>query len=88
MVNALGYLLQAAVRRRYNPGVLTAPALMVTAARNVAEVRAGSNLSRAHATIACAAGAVVSVPAIVIALRAARFLTLTPLRRGRSRTED
>lgn len=75
MVNALGHLLQAVVRRRYNPGVLTAPALMVTAARNVAEVRAGSNLSRARATIACAAGAVVSVPAIVIALRAARLIT-------------
>lgn len=70
--NGAGHLLQAAIRRRYNPGLATAPLLLLASLATAREVGAG--LSRARVGAAVVAGTALSVPAIVTSLRLARLL--------------
>lgn len=78
-VNAAGHMLQAVIRRRYNPGLVTAPLLLASSILAIRGHRADSTISSTGVGTAVAAGTVLSVPAIIAALRLARLLRCTPI---------
>ena len=74
-VNAIGHLLQAVVRQKYNPGLITAPVLLTTSLAAIGEFKSAALVSNARIAVAVGAGAAFSLPAIVTSLRAARLLS-------------
>ncbi|MBL3689538.1 HXXEE domain-containing protein [Leucobacter chromiireducens] len=78
-VNAAGHLLQALVRRNYNPGLVTAPLLLMSSIAAIRGFRADSSISSVGAGTAVVAGTALSVPAIVASLRVARLVRPTTI---------
>jgi len=73
-VNGAGHLGRAARTRTYNPGLVTAPLLLATSLRAVRRAAHGGGLGAATTATCVAAGAALSLPAIVGSLRLARAL--------------
>jgi hypothetical protein len=72
--NAVGHLALALVSRRRNPGVVTAPALLVAAVAAATADRRSAGLPGRTTGLAVGAGLVATVPIIGLALGAARLL--------------
>lgn len=85
-VNAGGHLLLALVRRRYNPGLATAPLLLTSAVAAIRDLRADPAISRVGVGVSIMAGTVISVPAIVASLRVARLLSHVPTQFRKARS--
>jgi hypothetical protein len=71
--NGAGHLLRAAVLRRYNPGAVTAPALLAASISVIRAVHRRDRVTVGRTALALVAGATASVPAIVAALHSARW---------------